>query len=115
GELGIAVGGQYRKEKMSYDWSDLYNQEAFLFLRGGPDFGGSRDVYAGFVELAIPIVKNLEIQAAVRYEDYGGGVDTWDPKIAALFRPIPTVTLRGSFGTSFRAPSLFQTLGSQTS
>lgn len=115
GELGIAIGGQYRKEKMSYDWSDLYNQEAFLFLRGGPDFGGSRDVYAGFVELAIPILENLEIQAAARYEDYGGGVDTWDPKIAALWRPIPTVTLRGSFGTSFRAPSLFQTLGSQTS
>ncbi|MDA5192635.1 TonB-dependent receptor plug domain-containing protein [Govanella unica] len=115
GDLGLAVGAQYRHEALAYDFNDAYNQQQFLFLVGGPNFKGSRDIQAGFVELAIPVINSFEIQAAARYEDYGHGVNTLDPKISALWRPLDSVTLRGSFGTAFRAPSLFQTLGSKTS
>ena len=52
---------------------------------------------------------------ALRYEDYGEGVgDTLDPKITLLYRATGNVSIRGSYSTSFRAPSPFQTRGAQT-
>ena len=52
---------------------------------------------------------------ALRYENYGEGVgDTLDPKLTVLYRATDALSLRGSFSTSFRAPSPFQTRGVQT-
>jgi outer membrane receptor protein involved in Fe transport len=41
-------------------------------------------------------------------------VDSTDPKVTLLWRPSLKFSLRGSVGTSFRAPSLFQVFGTQT-
>ena len=54
------------------------------------------------------------MQLAARYEDYAD-VDSTDPKLTVLWRPTDAVSLRASFGTAFRAPSLFQSAGTQTS
>lgn len=126
-----AFGVQYRKSTMSYDWSDDYNGPNgdgtndsnllglnggnLMFLFGGPDFKGDRDVYALFGELAVPLGDTAEVQLAARYEDYGNGINSFDPKISALWRPTDSLSLRGSFSTSFRAASLFNTVGVQTS
>jgi outer membrane receptor protein involved in Fe transport len=56
----------------------------------------------------------VSLQVAGRYEDYGGGVDSADPKVSLLWRPSPKLSLRSSVGTAFRAPSLFQAFGTQT-
>ncbi len=115
GPVGIAIGGQFRHEKMAYDWDANYNAENYLFLLGGPDFAASRDVGAVFAELAIPLLETLELQLAARYEDYGSGINSFDPKAALLWRPNNRLAFRASAGTSFQAPSLFQTNGSLTS
>lgn len=133
--IQIAFGGQYRKEKMDYDWGDDYNGptgdgsngnafdgtslEPFnggnlMFLYGGPDYGGERDVFAGFAELAVPLHDTLDIQLAARYEDYGSGINSFDPKVSALWRPNEIFSARASFSTAFRAPSLYNTFGVQT-
>ena len=116
GPLGIAVGFQYRDERFARDFDSASNQDRFAFLIGNPDTVGTRDVVAFFAELAIPVMENLDLQAALRYEDYGGQTgDTLDPKIALLYRPTDWLTMRGSWGTSFRAPSIFQQTGTDTS
>ena len=114
GPVGIAVGAQLRDEELSYDYNDQANAENFMFLVGNPDFANSRDVSAAFVELALPVTETLDVQLAARIEDYGGGVDSTDPKLTFLWRPNFSFSLRGSVGTSFRAPSLFQEFGIQT-
>ncbi|MFQ5534469.1 MAG: TonB-dependent receptor plug domain-containing protein [Sphingomonadales bacterium] len=114
GSIGVAIGGQFRDEKLNFDWDENYNQENFTFLVGGPDFGGSREIGAAFLELALPVMDDLEVQVAVRHENYGSGVSSTDPKVAVLWQPTSMFSFRGSFGTSFRAPSLFQTFGAQT-
>ncbi len=114
GPIGVAIGGQYRHEELKWDWDDNYNRENFTFLIGGPDFGGSRDIGAFFLELSLPVFENFEISTSVRYEDYGGGINSTDPKVAVLWQPLPELVVRGSFSTAFRAPSLFQTVGFQT-
>ncbi|MDG1995174.1 MAG: TonB-dependent receptor [Emcibacteraceae bacterium] len=129
--IQLAVGGQYRNSKMNYDWSDDYNGPNgdgsnsgalptglnggnLMFLYGGPDYGGERDVVAGFAELAVPLHDTLDVQLAARYEDYGSGVNSFDPKVSALWRPIDELSVRGSFSTAFRAPSLYNVHGVQT-
>jgi outer membrane receptor protein involved in Fe transport len=56
----------------------------------------------------------MNLQLAGRYEDYGDGVSSTDPKASFLWRPNLRFSLRASAGTSFRAPSLFQAFGTQT-
>jgi outer membrane receptor protein involved in Fe transport len=114
GPAGIAVGAQYRGDELSYDYDENANRDNYLFLIGNPDFGDERDIGAVFVELALPFTEALSLQLAGRYEDYGDGVDSTDPKASLLWRPSPGFSLRTSMGTSFRAPSLFQAFGTQT-
>ena len=115
GTVGAAFGFQLRDEELSYDYNDQANADNFLFLFGNPDFGDSRDVTALFAELALPFSDTVDVQLAARYEDYGEGVDSTDPKLSILWRPTDDFSLRGSIGTSFRAPSLYQVYGTQTS
>ena len=129
--IQLAVGGQFRHSSMDYDWSDNYNGPNgdgtnsgalppglnggnLMFLYGGPDYSGNRDVFAGFAELAIPIHETVDLQLAARYEDYGSGINSFDPKASILWRPSDQFSARASFSTAFRAPSLYNTFGSQT-
>jgi outer membrane receptor protein involved in Fe transport len=114
GPIGLAVGAQYRGEQLEYDYNDNANRDNFLFLIGNPDFGDDRDIDALFVELALPFSETVNLQVAGRYEDYGNGIDSADPKVSLLWRPSLKFSLRGSVGTSFRAPSVFQAFGTQT-
>ncbi len=113
--IGAALGAQIREAKLSYDYNDEANQDNFQFLVGNPDFGDSRDVTALFAELALPLSDAIDVQLAARYEDYGNGVNSADPKLSMLWRPTDSLSVRGSAGTSFRAPSLYQNYGTQTS
>jgi outer membrane receptor protein involved in Fe transport len=116
GEAGFALGFQYREESLSYVYDTITQHDGWGFLIGNPNFSGERDVSAVFAEVMLPLTETIEVSAAVRYEDYGGVVgDTTDPKLSVLYRPTETLSFRGSISTSFRAPSVFQTQGIQTS
>ncbi len=66
----------------------------------------SRDNWAAFIELSIPILKNLELSLAGRYDDYSDSGNSTNPKVAVRWAPIESLALRASWGTGFRAPSL---------
>ena len=116
GPVSVAVGGQYRDNDLSQTVDELSANDAFGFLVGGRDFDGSQDVFGVFGEISVPLTDWATLQAAVRHERYGDdeGGSTTDPKIALLLRPTDTISLRGSFSTSFRAPSVFQQFGEAT-
>ncbi len=116
GEIGLALGFQYRDESTSSDLDPISNADGFGFLIGGPDFDASRTPYAFFAEVLVPLTETLELSGALRFEDYGGTIgDTLDPKVSLLWTPTSEITLRGSYSTSFRAPSVFQQFGTNTS
>jgi iron complex outermembrane receptor protein len=58
---------------------------------------------------AITGIHSLNVSAAVRYENYSDFGETTDPKYALTYSPIDGVTVRATYGTSFRAPSLVDT------
>jgi len=108
GPMSLALGGTYRHEQYEYNSSQA-TTEADV-----PGFGGSiasipkvsRNVYALYAEVNVPIVKNLEANLAVRYDDYQGVGNTTNPKLSLRWQPTKEVLIRGSVGTGFRAPSL---------
>lgn len=72
----------------------------------------TQSVIAAFGEIALPIANRLNVSAALRYEDYGdNGGSTIDPKVSAKFDVTDFLSLRGSYGTSFQAPSIRQVAG----
>jgi outer membrane receptor protein involved in Fe transport len=115
GPLGLALGAHHRRETISSDFDDETNSDNLLFFLGDPDFAGSRDVWAVFAEVRAEPVSGLDVQLAGRYESYEGGTSSFDPKASFIWRAVKGLTLRGSVGTSFRAPSLFQIFGFRTS
>ncbi|MAG75996.1 MAG: TonB-dependent receptor [Colwelliaceae bacterium] len=116
GAAAIAIGAQYRYQDLKQDYDALSNKDRFSFVIGNPDVYGEQDVVAAFAEIALPLSEDLDVQVALRYEDYGGSTgDTIDPKLAASWRVTENFSLRGSVSTSFRAPSIFQRDGGATS
>ena len=114
-DAGYAAGVQYRDQSLDFVYDDITRRDGFAFLIGNPDFDASDQVRAAYGEVWLPVSESLEITGALRYEDYGEGVgDTLDPKVTLLYRATDGVSIRGSYSTSFRAPSPFQTLGVQT-
>jgi iron complex outermembrane receptor protein len=74
-----------------------------------------RTSFSGFAELFFPFfsgqnavtgIQRLDVQVSGRYDHYSDVGGTFNPKIGANWDPIRGITLRGSFGTSFHAPSL---------
>lgn len=109
GDLALAFGGELRREKQDYHQSDALKQDLILGETSqGPDsdFGKSRRVGALFTEISAPITKQLELQAALRYEHYQVSGGAASPKLGLKYVPSPELLLRASIGKGFRAPSL---------
>jgi len=89
-------------------------QGQFIFLPVSSSDSSDQDVVAVFGEINVPFTDNLEMQAAIRYEDYSTVGDTIDPKIAMRWQIADWVAVRGSMSTSYRTPSLNQLSGTTT-
>ena len=112
---GYAAGVQFRDQSLDFTYNDITRRDGFAFLIGNPDFEAGDQVRAAYGEVWLPVAESLELTGALRYEDYGEGVGaTLDPKLTLLYHATDAVSIRGSYSTSFRAPSPFQTLGAQT-
>jgi iron complex outermembrane recepter protein len=109
GDLAVAFGGELRREKQNYHQSDALKQDLILGETSqGPDsdFGKSRQVGAVFGEISAPVTKQLELQAALRYEHYQVSGGALSPKLGLKYVPMKELLLRASVGKGFRAPSL---------
>lgn len=106
GTVRYAVGAQYRKESFG---------NTFVFPATNNTFYPSRDVDAGYVELHAPIIGQtdsshgdpaLELTLADRGEHYSDFGSTNNPQIGLIWKALSSVALRGTYGTSFKAPLL---------
>jgi iron complex outermembrane receptor protein len=109
--VAVAVGGQIR-ELSFLKLTDALDA-AGLDSTPTPDdprVVGNTDVWATFAEALLPLGDNVELTAALRYEDYGGDVgSTTDPKVGTRWEINEKVALRATFGSSFQAPTVDQT------
>lgn len=99
GNLSVAVG----VTRQEINWQDLAPFKT----------NSDRTIDSVFGEIFVPVLggngPELNFSAAVRYDDYDDVGDTLNPKLGVTFRPIESLALRASYGTSFRAPTLSDT------
>jgi iron complex outermembrane receptor protein len=75
---------------------------------------GSDSVWEAFGEIEVPVLrdapfaKELTLNGSFRYTDYDSYGDDTTYKIGLVYQPITGVTFRGTYGTSYRAPALFE-------
>lgn len=123
GDVGIAIGAEYRKDKSLDDLDELTN----IGGNSGnliPDTEGtitSKEVYG---EIRIPVLadtsffQRLELNGAVRYSDYSGkgiiggnsvssnigGVFSWN--VGGEWEPVSDLKFRAAYAVANRAPNI---------
>lgn len=76
-----------------------------------PGFEGSeteydQDVASLYGEIIVPIVESrLDVSIAGRYDDYADVGSSTNPRVGVSWSPVSGLTLRSTYGTSFRAPA----------
>lgn len=73
---------------------------------GGTAGRGNREVYSAYNEWSLPVMSNMELQLAARFDHYNDFGDTVNPKVGVRYNPMQSLMFRGSVGTAFLAPSL---------
>jgi iron complex outermembrane receptor protein len=127
GDVTVVVGAEVRRETLN-GTADLNSVPDFntgaIGWTGATSvnpFKATRDVEAGFVEAMIPLANPkqglkwahaLEFDVAGRYEKYSDTDDPLVPKVTFRWLPFnDEFAVRGTWGKSFNAPTLYQLVG----
>jgi iron complex outermembrane receptor protein len=106
GSVNYAVGAQYRRESFG---------NTYLFPPTDNTFYPARNVGGAYLEMRIPVVGRsgashedpaLQLTVADRAEHYSDFGSTNNPQVGAIWKPLSSLAIRGTYGTSFRAPTL---------
>lgn len=109
GSLRVAIGGGYR-------------DETFDLMAASPA-SGARDIRYAFVEALLPIIgdengrpglRELDFSASARVERYSDFGSATTPKLGFRYVPFSDLSVRGTWGESFKAPSLYEQFRQRT-
>src|SRR5437867_6933279 len=145
GGVGLAFGGQFRRESLT-ETPDMLNVEGDIVGNSPvPPAQGGRKTYAFYAETRIPIFSpvtstysrgdgknpqllsetraaipgfySLEFTAGARFEDFeNNNTNVLVPKVGMRWQPFDEqLTLRATWGEGFREPSLEELFSSPTS
>jgi iron complex outermembrane recepter protein len=112
GDVTFGVGAEYRKDKINSTPSAVASNGLFFGFFGDRGAVGSKDIKEVFGELSLPLkadeflVRELTLNVSGRLtdEEFYGTAGTYS--IKGLWRPADPLSLKFSYGTSFRAPNL---------
>lgn len=121
GNAGIVVGFEWRNERFVDDRDPRLDGTIVFTDKEGdtfpfvsdvvnssptPDNDGDRQIASLFTEVQLPLLTDLNVQAALRYENFSDVDNTTVGKIAFSYQPTKWWLLRGSWSEAFRAPNL---------
>jgi len=111
GEVRAAGGAAYRENIYGFTPDPAGADLVGSF--GSQAVGGSTDVKEGYVELLVPVLKDLPLIQSLnlgggyRYSDYlSGGVNTY--KVDLDWKMIDALRLRGGYQRAIRAPNVIE-------
>ena len=109
--LTVALGAEAREDTYGIGKGDplsYYKEGAQSFPGFAPSSAGnhSRKNYAGYIDLALAPIEELQIDIAGRAEHYTDFGDAQIGKITARYDFNPRIGVRGTISTGFRAPTL---------
>jgi outer membrane receptor protein involved in Fe transport len=113
GDVRLALGAGLRSNGLAASVRSVRAAGTFNLV----NYLDSQTAIYGFGEVVVPLVSDrnallliqkLQLSGALRYERYDhlGGLAT--PKIGILYQPVDALMFKGSWGKSFKAPTLSQ-------
>jgi iron complex outermembrane receptor protein len=115
GQLGAAFGAEVRHDKATYLVNRaLAGQASSSGYADAQDQRGARTIRAVFGEVNAPVLPGLEVNFAGRYDYYTDVGGDFNPKVALRWQPVPAFLARASYNQGFRAPTLYDIYGPQT-
>ncbi|WP_160736752.1 TonB-dependent receptor domain-containing protein [Altericroceibacterium endophyticum] len=116
GTVRAAVGGERNKVyNYNINGANRLYDNTFQLDTDENSSRGDRTINSAFGEIYVPLIsddmdvpliQSLTVSGAVRYDDYSDVGSTTNPKISGTWEISDALSLRGSWGTSFRAPNL---------
>lgn len=99
----ITLGAEYR---------DDFLQDSRVVVENMPGAGShsrtNRLSYGVYAQGDFTVLTNLHFTAGVRYDQYDSISPAIDPRLALIYHPVQTSTLKAIYGTAFRAPSFYE-------
>jgi iron complex outermembrane receptor protein len=118
GDVSLGLGGDVRNHHYKNTPSAAALAGEIYNFAPPNAFDMERKSGGMFAEFLIPVIKNMEINAALRYDTtkaikdtlnnktVGGELSASTYKVSGRYQVLPEVLLRASFGTGFKAPDM---------
>jgi iron complex outermembrane receptor protein len=122
GTVGLAFGGQFRRESLEQNPDDSLVTGDILSTGPGNFTHAGRKAYALYAEASVPIFGSafsapgfhaLEFTAAARFEEFrNNDTNVLVPKVGLRWQPLDeSLTVRATWGEGFHEPSLIEFFG----
>ncbi|ODP36285.1 TonB-dependent receptor domain-containing protein [Sphingomonas turrisvirgatae] len=119
GPVSLAVGGEYRTERVRADVDEISVLRRWKTVNPQP-LSGKLNVKEAFAEVVVPLLresalgKHLDVNGAVRVTDYStsGSVTTW--KIGGNYTPFDDLRLRATYSRDIRAANINELFSGQS-
>jgi iron complex outermembrane receptor protein len=106
GPVALALGVEGRHEEASFETNPLASSAIGSGLAVTNE-SGDRSIGAVMGEVRIPLAAKLDLDASGRFDHYSDVGNTSNPKVSLRYQPLRRLLLRASYGTAFRAPTLY--------
>lgn len=112
GSVGLVLGAELRSDEIKSIPDNVARDGLFFGFFSDLGAEGSKTTQEVFAEMDIPLVKDqtlfrqLDLNLATRWteDEFYGSAWTYSTKVG--WRPFDSLLLKGTYGTSFRAPNL---------
>lgn len=88
------------------EFRDDFQQERHI--TGQPTVSDQRQSFGVYAQGDFAIVTNLHLNAGVRYDHYADFDPSVNPRLALIYNPFTTSTIKLLYGTAFRAPNFLE-------
>ncbi len=103
-----AWGIDFKHHRYDSQFKDSFEGNQIDGRAGGGSAKGDRDIASFYSEINLPFSKELDVNFALRYDNYNDFGGEFSPKLGITWHINDSWLLRSSIGTGFRAPSLFE-------
>jgi iron complex outermembrane receptor protein len=108
GPLNVAFGTDIRREHYEMSSSDNVLRGDLIGI-AGLQVNDNMDHYALFTEATIPVIKRVELSAAVRADKSTNSDVHYSPKLGLRINATDSLLLRATVSGGFRAPNIVET------
>jgi len=97
---------------LGFEYRDDFRQSDRVFDQNTgqvfTDINRNRESHGVFLQGDFALRTNLHFNVGGRYDQYGDFDAAFNPRLALIYHPIPSATLKALYGTAFRAPNFLE-------